>query len=71
MNEPNRPRKLNTSGAQHKTTYHASSAGQSAGGARRTVHTHAAPASQPARSGGAKKKTGSRKKKTAAWCLCW
>ena len=55
MNEPNRPRKLNTSGAQHKTTYHASSAGQSASGARRTVHTHAAPASQPARSGGAKK----------------
>lgn len=67
MNEPNRPRKLNTSGAQHKTTYHASSAGQSAGGARRTVHTHAAPASQPARSGGAKKKTGSRKKKNG--CL--
>ena len=61
MNEPNRPRKLNTSGAQHKTTYHASSAGQSASGARHTVHTHAAPAAQPARSGGAKKKTGSRK----------
>ena len=70
MSEPNRPRKLNTSGAQRKTTYHAAGSSSGAGGSsRRTVRTgseysySARPAkSAPAQSSNGKKHKGKKKK---------
>ena len=63
MNEPNRPRKLNTSGAQHKTTYHAASSGSGQqAGARRTVHTGTGTRTHAAEASGSRGKKSKKKK---------
>lgn len=70
MNEPNRARRLNTSGAQHKTTYH--SAGSSSGSTRRTVHTAAGGRTQapkPAAGTSARGNTGKGRRKKKNGCL--
>lgn len=67
MSEPNRPRKLNTSGAQRKTTYHAPSSSSGAGGStRRTVRTGGSSeysySARPAKSASAHSSNGRKRK---------
>ena len=63
MNEPNRPRRLNTSGAQHKTTYHAASSGSGQqAGARRTAHTGTGTRTHAAEPSGGRGKKSKKKK---------